>query len=168
MVDRLEQTLRSLQAKHTKKQKGEAVVQTIIEITQEIKSDAFMEAIHAFQENDEPAIIEREIEISNAENEEYKTQPIISVKGIKKKEPLKSAQLKMTEAPPRNVVSSMALPKTKEEKKSSKISPAQKQPLKSDGSVPKMKTSTGAAAQRPKLEESKDEKTGQAFTKQKK
>jgi len=127
-----------------------------------------MEAIHAFQENDEPAIIEREIEISNSENEEYKTQPIISVKAIKRKEPLKSAQVKMTDLPPRNVVSSMALPKTKEEKKGGKISPAQKQPLKRDGSVPKMKTSTGAAAQRPKLEESKDEKTGQAFTKQKK
>lgn len=41
-VDRLEQTLRLLQTKYSKKPKGESVTCTIAEVNSEIKSEAFI------------------------------------------------------------------------------------------------------------------------------
>ena len=75
LADRLEQTLRLLSSKYNKKQKTENIIRTINEVTQEMKSESFTAAFELFLQEEEPAIVEREIEISNQEVEEQKQLP---------------------------------------------------------------------------------------------
>ena len=70
LADRLEQTLRVLQSKYQKKPKSESLLKAISEVTQQIKSQEFAEALNRFVDEEEQAIIDKEIEISNAEVEE--------------------------------------------------------------------------------------------------
>jgi hypothetical protein len=68
--DRLDQTLRLLNSKYNKKAKTESLLKTIAEVSQKMKSESFTLAFEKFLEEEEPAIVEREIEISNQEIDE--------------------------------------------------------------------------------------------------
>lgn len=83
LADRLEQTLRNILSKYSKKLKTETLISTINEVTAYIKSKEFIDALNKFFDEDEHAIVTKEIEISNAEIEEQK-YPTVSINGLKK------------------------------------------------------------------------------------
>lgn len=175
LADRMEQTLRVLQSKYQKKPKSENLLKAISEVTLQIKSQGFAEALIKFFEEEEQAIIDKEIEISNAEVEEAR-QPAIVIPTKKQATKGRNFAPTASAAPQsKNMLGLAQKPKDKKRggSRQSEASPAGVKDKKGDmissiSSKSKAPSTAGASQRVKPLEETKDDKTTQSFTKQKK